>query len=64
MTISKKSLMPSKVIYVHIEYEDAPRKIPGTHAKEEYRGALTVYSGEEVVARFTERVKNWWTEEA
>jgi len=30
----------------------------------ERAGALTVYNGEEVVARFTERVKNWWTQEA
>lgn len=64
MTITKEPLIPSKVVYVHIEYENAPRRIPATHAVEEHRGALTVYKGKEIVARFTEGVKNWWTEEA
>jgi hypothetical protein len=59
-----KHKIPAKVVYVRLEYENTPRRIPATHAIEEHgRGSLIVYDGKEVVARFTDGVRNWWTEE-
>lgn len=56
---------PAKIIFVKLEYENTPRRIPATHAVEEHgRGSLIVYDGKEIVARFTDGVRNWWTEEA
>ena len=60
-----KHRMPAKVVYVKLEYEDQPSRIPATHAVEEHgRGSLIVYDGKEIVGRFTDGVRNWWTEEA
>ena len=60
-----KDRVPAKVIYVKLEYEEKPRRIPATHAEEKHGGTgLIVYDGKEIVARFTDGVRNWWTEEA
>ena len=61
--IRHKSL--AKVVFVKLQDEREPRRIPATHAEEQHGGsALIVYDGKEVVARFTEGIQNWWTEEA
>lgn len=55
----------AKVVFVKLEYENQPRRIPATHAVEEHgSGSLIVYDGKEIVARFVDGVRNWWTEEA
>ena len=60
-----KHKAPAKVVYVKLEHEDKPRRIPATHAVEEHgRGSLIVYNDQEIVARFVDGVRNWWTEEA
>jgi hypothetical protein len=59
-----KDRTPAKVVYVQLENEEKPRKIPATHVVEEYGGSrLIVYDGKEIVARFISGVRNWWTEE-
>jgi hypothetical protein len=60
-----KRKTPARVVCVKLEYEQNPRRIPATHAEEQHGGTgLIVYDGEEIVGRFTDGVRNWWTEEA
>ena len=53
-----------KAFYVKLLYQNKARRILGTSAKEEYGlGSLVIYDGSDVVARFTDSVDKWWTEE-
>jgi hypothetical protein len=59
-----KHKAPAKLVFVKLEYERDPRRIPATHAEELHGGgSLVVYDGKEVVARFTTGIQNWWIEE-
>jgi len=60
-----KDKPPAKLVFVKLQYERDPRRIPATHAEEQHGGmGLIVYDGKEVVARFKDGIENWWTEEA
>jgi hypothetical protein len=55
----------SKVIWVKLRYDDQPKRIQGTAAREEHGlGSLVVYDGLDPVARFIDGVENWWIENA
>jgi len=52
-----------KVIWVKLQYDEQLKRIPGTTAREESGpGALSVYDGLDLVARFMLGVENWWIE--
>jgi hypothetical protein len=51
-----------KLFSVKIEYDDSLKKIEGTAAIQEYPGRLVILDGEREVARFNDKVENWWTE--
>jgi hypothetical protein len=59
-----KEERPPRIVFVKLQCEPEARRIPATHAVEEFGGrVLVVYDGKKVVARFNEGIENWWTEE-
>ena len=62
-SVSTSEQKPKKTIWVKVKYDDQPKGIQGTAAKEvQGPGSLVVYDGLDIVARFTDGVENWWIE--
>lgn len=55
-------ITPRNIYRVKIEYDDDIKKIEGTAAIQDAPGRLFIYDGPRPVARFADKVENWWTE--
>ena len=50
-----------RFVWVKLRYDDQPKRIQGTAAREEHGpGSLAVYDGLILVARVTDGVESWW----
>ncbi len=59
---SAERLEPQKLFFIKLEYDDDIKKVEGTTAVEDGPGRLIVYDAGRPIARFVEKVQNWWTE--
>jgi len=53
---------PRKKFSVKLEYDDDVKTIEGTTAVEDAPGRLIIYDNGRPIARFVERIQNWWAE--